>query len=837
MLDASTAPAAADYDSTPDGLSLQITWEEFTLLQQELHAFKDSLKGKVILSEPELLQLIDKRCRELLEPTSQVVQVLQQQHRDINLQLACVAPPGPVSQVPDASPVYQACFQLQQQFLGFCHEHSAEMLLLQARCAQLELHIKSSLELFHQDREEPTVSSLFLVVDQRVQEMSRDLDDLRPRVARLEDQRAMEISVPGTMLKEFETLHVWSHGQIRGVSTEVDRLQQLLSTTVARLNSMEVAVRSSLVTPQLLEELATIGGRIMEVERCLNLHAEKLRTIEPSVLTSLVQRMDTLQQFAVNDLPPQLACLRSLRKQVASLQASSSASTPFPSSSGVPTGTSASPVKAMHASDRNIALSRVAGCSPLPQPPLSKPGKAKRGGRPLSHSSSSSSDVPRDPRSRHSAPRAEASSSSSSASRHVRKTKESSGGRPDSQATRELISNVIGKPRWDGKSTSWESFWKEWRVYWSLNKRLVAPEGKKFLFVQCLPSLWRDHMKAYITDRDWTFEQMRDFLFQQAKVLAPPWKRRQDWKSCMPSGKTYLDFTHWWLSWEHLGRLAQVDNHEDWISQFDVALNWKGNFQRFLKLIVECEILESRRWTLEERATFVSNKLLVEHQTGETLRDTPGSFQRPEGGSSKGRCFKCGETGHRAVDCRSSRRTEGPRPSSRPSSSGHHSRERERGHIERRSSASSYRPPSSSSRVDAARVSSTERQRRVDHNLCSYCGQSGHWFRECPVAAGREPRRSSAQRHVSSSADRARSHSPSTPRGKSGSKGAKGKGRGPGERRPSPAAKPFPPRDGVRPPSSSSDRKSPATSPSRFYPSNRPSVRAVAAEVGVPVSH
>ena len=77
-------------------------------------------------------------------------------------------------------------------------------------------------------------------------------------------------------------------------------------------------------------------------------------------------------------------------------------------------------------------------------------------------------------------------------------------GKPDAYTTKELCKTLIGTPSWNGKGLTWKSFRKEWKAYWEFQKGLVGPKQKKWIFIRCLPEKWRSHMKAHITDAEWS---------------------------------------------------------------------------------------------------------------------------------------------------------------------------------------------------------------------------------------------------------------------------------------------------------------------------------------------
>ena len=116
--------------------------------------------------------------------------------------------------------------------------------------------------------------------------------------------------------------------------------------------------------------------------------------------------------------------------------------------------------------------------------------------------------------------------------------------KPDAYATRELCRSLMETPSWDGKSLTWKPFLKEWKVFWSFQKNLLGPQHKKWIFIRFLPDKWRTHMKAHITDADWSYHDIVAFLNEQCDILVPDWKKLQVWRNCVPQGNTYLDFTH-----------------------------------------------------------------------------------------------------------------------------------------------------------------------------------------------------------------------------------------------------------------------------------------------------
>ena len=221
----------------------------------------------------------------------------------------------------------------------------------------------------------------------------------------------------------------------------------------------------------------------------------------------------------------------------------------------------------------------------------------------------------------------------------------------DPYATRELCLTLIGTPHWDGKSLNWRSFLKEWKVFWGFQKPLVGPKAKKWIFIQSLPEKWRNHMKAYITDHDWKFRQIVLFLDKQCQIMVPDWKKLQTWRACMPQGATYMDFTHWWLTWCRLGNECDL-REKDWIHQFNSCMNFKSFFSKYLRDMVELEITdEGPEWSLERRKKFVENKLMVAFKAHETLQEVQHRRSESRTLRTPPECFHCGQSGHFSVAC------------------------------------------------------------------------------------------------------------------------------------------------------------------------------------------
>jgi hypothetical protein len=153
--------------------------------------------------------------------------------------------------------------------------------------------------------------------------------------------------------------------------------------------------------------------------------------------------------------------------------------------------------------------------------------------------------------------------------------------RTDPYATRELCKSLLGTPVWDGKSLNWRSFLKEWKAFWGFQKGLVGSKAKKWIFIKSLPEKWQCHMKAYITDYDWSYRDIVDFLDKQCHILITDWKKLQAWRSCMPLGVTYMYFTHWYLTWCRLGKECDLRT-QDWVHQFDTCMNFKSFFTKLL---------------------------------------------------------------------------------------------------------------------------------------------------------------------------------------------------------------------------------------------------------------
>jgi len=137
------------------------------------------------------------------------------------------------------------------------------------------------------------------------------------------------------------------------------------------------------------------------------------------------------------------------------------------------------------------------------------------------------------------------------------------GHKSDAAAMKQLTLEALGQPRWDGIGLHWDQFWKEWKMFWSLNKHLYSPPAKKLLLMRCLPGRFQEHIRKYLVNSKWEYEDIVHFLKGHSKVLAPDYMRLQEWKGCMPKGRDYLEFIHWSLTWEQLGTQCKNLHQED----------------------------------------------------------------------------------------------------------------------------------------------------------------------------------------------------------------------------------------------------------------------------------
>lgn len=412
--------------------------------------------------------------------------------------------------------------------------------------------------------------------------------------------------------------------------------------------------------------------------------------------------------------------------------------------------------------------------------------------------------------------------------------------------TREILKG-LAKPRWDGSSTTWKAFWLEWKLYWKTCKRLVGRQNKALFFVALLPRTphdWHGHFMALITEREWTFSQIAQFLHQQYTVLVPDWQKLRNWKNCLPAGKTYMDYVSWYLRWERLGSDC-TPSQEDWINEFNKCMAHQGYFAVHMRAIVETEVAFNMKMNLAQRVNFVLNKLRISHQADQhlaaqvpsnsrpyTRNQSPGRFQsRPRGNGSGPVCFRCQGTGHLAANCPKLKRSDGPKPFTAGKSQ-----------FQRPSGQSAFQRPSGSSgatnRPSTPQRVSFANQRgpkpsgggshppgypdkatalaRRKAGQCILCAQPGHGWRDCP----RNQRAQAPARHVSPSGRRPPSPRPSL---------SSTRATGPSSRPSGPSARPLRPPSGPQSrgrfyPSSGSEGR---RTPPRPRPSGSTSVRAV----------
>ena len=153
--------------------------------------------------------------------------------------------------------------------------------------------------------------------------------------------------------------------------------------------------------------------------------------------------------------------------------------------------------------------------------------------------------------------------------------------KPDPYTTKELCRTLIGTPYWDGKGLTWKSFMKEWKAYWEFQRGLVGPKAKKWIFIKSLPDKWRSHMKAYITDADWSYKEIVEFLNQQNDIMVPDWKKESLWRQYLPRRNNYMYYMHWWITWQILQSECKLREFE-WIHQLNVCMNHRRYFSKYL---------------------------------------------------------------------------------------------------------------------------------------------------------------------------------------------------------------------------------------------------------------
>ena len=220
---------------------------------------------------------------------------------------------------------------------------------------------------------------------------------------------------------------------------------------------------------------------------------------------------------------------------------------------------------------------------------------------------------------------------------------------------KEVSLAAFGKPKWDGEPLSWRTFIPEWNAYWDLNGRLMGATAKKWVFIGCLPPRYQEHMKAYVTQNGWSFENVYDFICAQVQVLLPDWKLIDEWRKCLPKGKDYMEFMHWYLTWSRLGMQIPIIQPHEWNFQFDRAMAHQGHFSKYLKEIFAKEMESNKRWDLAERVHHVKNRLQVEYLTSQTLDEHVKSVSAHT--PQRIVCKNCGRQGHHTNDCRSRSRT------------------------------------------------------------------------------------------------------------------------------------------------------------------------------------
>ena len=61
----------------------------------------------------------------------------------------------------------------------------------------------------------------------------------------------------------------------------------------------------------------------------------------------------------------------------------------------------------------------------------------------------------------------------------------------------------------------------------------------------------------------------------------------------MPNSARYLHVSDWWMTWRRLSNECDL-RPVDWVQLFNVAMNYKNLYSRFLKEVIEFEVVEGR---------------------------------------------------------------------------------------------------------------------------------------------------------------------------------------------------------------------------------------------------
>ena len=334
-------------------------------------------------------------------------------------------------------------------------------------------------------------------------------------------------------------------------------------------------------------------------------------------------------------------------------------------------------------------------------------------------------------------------------------------------------------------------------------------------------------MKANITDADWNFKDIVEFLDYQNDIMMPDWKKESQWRQFVPKGATYMDFIHWWMAWRRLGQDCDL-REVDWNHQFNACMNHNGYFTKLLQDMIEAELCDTEKWSVDRKYKFMAGKLMIAYKAQQTLRSVESNSTEKEsktlvcfgcglqghvrsqcpreGSPKKDVCYNCGQQGHFASACpRERRQGQWSNPPAHvakghvPHTHVSNTQERvgggsSKGYAKRSNSA----PPSGfggrghqqgkgsqqAQHVGAQALPLTreEVQRRKDLDLCLHCGRSGHYSRECPVKKSMPDRKGASQRHVKAFDKSSKgSGAKGTPKGMAKGRGkpsGKGKGHG-----------------------------------------------------------
>ena len=249
-----------------------------------------------------------------------------------------------------------------------------------------------------------------------------------------------------------------------------------------------------------------------------------------------------------------------------------------------------------------------------------------------------------------------------------------------------------------------------------------------------MPKQVKEYLLENHMNLGWTEPDMVQYLLREKELRVPQHLKLKHWMKLKPAGNTYQHLSNWYQKWSRRLQELQV-NPVQALDQFDICV--KQYFSAALKEILKQEhtlkqqvgvharfSLDQKYALLVKEVTVADNVRSLLETTGDTVSSPSSSEGRPPGfhrrtevrtveeskesleknplESSKnfpGKCFTCGQQGHKASECPKNKGKVKYKPRRRRSFSGSSQSSKSVSEVSSSSSGSRHRQKGRSSKV------------------------------------------------------------------------------------------------------------------------------------------